>query len=581
MRWLVERSLRRDFTLIVLGLVVVPLAITGVWLARSTADAGEALLRARLDVALVRAADDVSARWARTRGALLDVAERADIRQALSAGAAGLTPAPSRQRLPDGVRVVDVVDARGTSRWRAASLDSSLPSTPPLPVALPLFDASGTTIGSLRADLDAAALLAPVAGFGVAMGVAARATGVMLVTPPFAAELARRDRFTLGGQTWLAERRELAEPPIVLTAAGPLADFADPFAAAARRGLIVLAIVVALASLGAAIVTRRTTRSLERLARVADAIAEGDLGRSAEAESGEAGRLAAAINAMSASLRGTMRELAQRESLAAIGQFAAGLSHEIRNPLASIRLDLQRVQEKLGSESPLHAPLARALGEVDRLNRTVGGALRVARSGQVPLERIDVLVPLGAAIAAATPELERRGTALSVDLPRAPAILVDGNGAALEQLFLNLLLNAAQSIASGGQVSVSVRSDDRSVETTIRDTGVGIPPERLAHVFEPFFTTRSDGTGLGLAIVRGIAAAHRGDVALESVPGVGTTARVRIPAARRAESSTTGEFATRALPSDAGAPVAIPRPDTSAARTGETRAVAGDPAQRR
>src|SRR5512147_2598116 len=141
MRWLFERSLRRDFTLIVLGLVVAPLAITGAWLARSTATAGEQLLRARLDAALVRAADDVAARWARTRGSLLDLADRAAIRQALSVGATGLTPVAVRQRLPDGVRAVDVVDSRGASRWHAASSDSAtLVSAPTLSVTLPLFD---------------------------------------------------------------------------------------------------------------------------------------------------------------------------------------------------------------------------------------------------------------------------------------------------------------------------------------------------------------------------------------------------------------------------------------------------------
>jgi len=550
MRWLLERSLRRDFTLIVLGLVVAPLAITGVWLARSTAHAGEALLRARLDAGLVRAADDVSARWARTRGALLDFTEQPIVRERLAGDAVASPLVVTHQRLPDGVREIEAADTRGTVRWRAASLDTTTPlvASAPFGVTMPLFDSAGATIGTLRVQLDPALLLTPAGNLGVAIGVTARANGVTLVAPPFAPELAQHDRFTLGGQTWLARHRELAEPAIVLTAAGTLEDFAGPFRGAARRGLVVLTVVVVLACAAATLVTRRTTRSLERIARIADAIAEGDLGRKADAEWGEPARLASALNAMSASLRDTMRTLAQRESLAAVGEFAAGLSHEIRNPLASVRLDLQRVQEKLGPESPLHSPLVRALGEVDRLNRTLSGALRVARSGQVPLERVDMLVPLGAAIAAATPELERRGTALSVDLPSCPAIVVEGNGAALEQLFLNVLLNAAQAIPSGGQVNVSVRVDDRVVETAVRDSGAGISPEQLGRVFEPFFTTRSDGTGLGLAIVRAIAAAHRGEVTLESHPGVGTTARVRIPVAR----ATTGEFTMRAARPDDG-----------------------------
>ena len=523
MRWLVQRSLRRDFTIIVLVIVVLPLAVTGVWLARSTARAGTDLLRARLDATLLRAADDISARWARTRGQILDIAERAET----------VENGMSQSLLPEGVRTVVVVDRAGSPRWRLTAVDSSSArAAATFPIELPLHDRSGTAIGAVRAELDAAALVGSATGTGVALGVIAQENGVTLVAPPFDPELARSDRFTLGGQPWLAERRALAEPALTLVAAAPLADFAAPFGAAARRGVVVLGMVVALALVAAAIVTQRTTRSLERLARAADAIAQGDLGRTVDVESGEAGRLAAALNAMSASLRETMRELSRRESLAAVGEFATSLSHEIRNPLASIRLDLQRVQEKLDATSPLRSPLARALGEVDRLNHTVSGALRVARSGRVSLERIDLLIPLGAAIAAATPELECHGATLSVDLPSSPAIYVDGNGPALEQLFLNLLLNAAQATTGDGRVTVSVQSDGVTVEARITDTGVGIAPDQLPHVFEPFFTTRGEGTGVGLAVVRAIAAAHRGDVTLESVVGSGTVARVRMPAAR-------------------------------------------------
>jgi signal transduction histidine kinase len=543
-QWLRERSLRRDFTIILLAIVVGPLAVTGAWLARSTARAGEDLLRARLDVALVRVADDIATRWARTRGAVLDVGEREPVRRSLAGAAPSAAPV-SREPLIDGLREIVIVDSTGTARWRVVDADGEELAAPPLWVSVPIRDRDGSILGRARAALDPKVLTASAAELGVAIGVSSRESGAALVTLPFDPTLATHERFTLGGQPWLSRRRLVAEPPVELIAASPLADFTAPFAAATRRQLAVLGTVVVLALVAATIVTRRTTRALERLARTADAIAEGELGRTAAVESGEAGRLAIALNAMSASLSATMRELAQRQSLAAVGEFAASLSHEVRNPLASIRLDMQRVQEKLDPASPLRAPLARAIGEVDRLNRTVSGALRVARSGQVAIERIDILVPLSAAVAAATPELERHQATLSVDLPELPAIYVEGNGPALEQLFLNLLLNAAQATPLGGRVSVSVRIDDHVVEAAIRDTGGGIPPEQLARVFEPFFTTRSDGTGLGLAIARGIAAAHRGELTLDSTPNAGTVARVRIPILRRGDGRATGEWPAR------------------------------------
>ena len=530
MRWLRERSLRRDFTLILLTLVIAPLGLIGVWLARATARAGEELLRTRLEMTISRVASEVGSRWVRTRSAVLSVAERDEVRRAFQSE----RPVPGdASLLPDGVRVLRLEDTTGTVHW-SARRDGAAgdPAGAAAVVAVPIFAAGGARVGVARVSVSAAALLGPPAptAAGVAVGVFDRSSGAALAPLPFPGALARTPRFTLGSETWLAARRPLAEPPLEVIAAAPLGDYATPFEQAARRGLLVLAVVAVLAFIAAAVVTRRTTRSLERLGRTAEAITRGELGLTVEAEGGEVGRLTGAFNAMSSSLRETMRELARRESLAAVGEFAASLSHEIRNPLASIRLDLQRVQEKLDSASPLHPPLARALGEVDRLNRTVSGALRVARSGQVTLERVDLLRPLDAAVHAAGPELAQHGATLAVELPDEPAMFVEGNAAALEQLFLNLLLNAAQATNEGSRVTVRVRRDGAVIETVVRDTGVGIAPGDLARVFEPFFSTRGDGTGLGLAVVRGVAAAHRGEVTIESTTGLGTAVRVRIPA---------------------------------------------------
>jgi len=563
-RWLRERSLRRDFTLILLTLVIAPLALIGVWLARATARAGEELLRTRLEATVGRVATEVGSRWVRTRSDVLSVAERAEVQRAFRSEQ---PVAWNASDLPDGVRSLRLEDTTGTVRWSArrdgAAGDRAGAAAV---VAVPIFAPGGARMGVARVSVSAAALLGPPApaAAGVAVGVFDRASRAALAPLPFPEALVRTPRFTLGTETWLAARRPLAEPPLEVVATAPLGDYAAPFEQAARRGLLVLAVVAVLAFIAAAAVTRRTTRSLERLGRTAEAITRGELGLTVEAEGGEIGRLTGAFNAMSSSLRETMRELARRESLAAVGEFAASLSHEIRNPLASIRLDLQRVQEKLDHGSSLHTPLARALGEVDRLNRTVSAALRVARSGQVALDRVDLLRPLDAAVHAAGAELAQRGATLGVELPNEPAMFVEGNAAALEQLFLNLLLNAAQATSEGGRVTVTVRRDSAVIETVVRDTGVGIAPGDLARVFEPFFTTRPDGTGLGLAVVRGVAAAHRGEATIESTPGVGTAVRVRIPAVPpRAGGDSTGEWAT---PATTGATAAANPPAPVAGR---------------
>jgi two-component system, NtrC family, sensor histidine kinase HydH len=196
-----------------------------------------------------------------------------------------------------------------------------------------------------------------------------------------------------------------------------------------------------------------------------------------------------------------------------------------------MRIDLQRVEEKLEPESSLHAPLRRALRAVDRLQHTVTGALRIARSGRVASTPVDLLVPLDAALHASEPEMQAAGARVEVDTGDAPLIVL-GDAAALEQLFLNLLLNAAQAFdGPGGVVRVRARAEAKHLRIEVQDSGRGMSPEALAAAFEPFVTTRAQGTGLGLAIARRIAAAHGGELSLESVQGTGTTATVTMPRA--------------------------------------------------
>jgi signal transduction histidine kinase len=239
--------------------------------------------------------------------------------------------------------------------------------------------------------------------------------------------------------------------------------------------------------------------------------------------------VARAFNAMVESLRHTLDQLARRERLAAVGEFAASLAHEVRNPLTSIRVDLQRVEEQIPPQSALRTPLERALREVSRLDRTVSGALRVARSGTPGTALVNLRTPLERALEVTAPAIEQAGATLEFPEARDTPLLVRGDAAALEQLFLNLLLNAAQSLPGSGRISLSAVAHDGTVEIAIRDSGRGIPHALLSRVFEPFFTTTKEGTGLGLAIARQIAIAHGGTLEVESEPGVGTTARLRLP----------------------------------------------------
>jgi signal transduction histidine kinase len=401
------------------------------------------------------------------------------------------------------VELIVVRDPSAEERWTLAAeagLRRELVPMPGLPVELAIYDTgSGEELGTLDVRVRMSSLLASGAGWervgGSVLAIFDRSSGASLLPLTIDPGLFRDDRFVWGNEPWLAVRHVLYEPAVELVLAAPLSPFTEPFQQAARRNLLILAAVAVGGFTLAALLTRRTTRGLERLADAAEAVSQG--------------------------------ELSQREALAAVGEFASSLAHEVRNPLSAIRVDLQRVEEELPA-SQSRDLLARALGEVERLDRSVTGALRVARSGSVAHERLDLRRPLEAALHAAAPEFTVRGASLEVPPLGSEPVWVSGDAAALEQLYLNLLLNAAQALDPGGAAGVTLEVDGERAATSVWDRGRGMAPADLKRAFEPFFSTKPAGTGLGLAIAQRIALAHRGELTVESTAFEGTTARFEL-----------------------------------------------------
>jgi two-component system, NtrC family, sensor kinase len=240
-----------------------------------------------------------------------------------------------------------------------------------------------------------------------------------------------------------------------------------------------------------------------------------------------------------AELYRTQRERLDRlyraERLAAVGQLAAGVAHEIRNPLTAIRSTMQYLLRGLDPEEPRHELVRELLREVDRINSTVGGLLSLSRSGEMRKSDIDLLEPLGQAVQLLRARAAEQGVELGSNLG-VGALRVQGDADQLKQVFLNLLINSLQSMPSGGRITVgaapwpgSEPGGTRWAQVRIEDTGAGIPPEQLRRVFDPFYTTKRDGTGLGLAICNGIVEQHQGEIQLESEVGKGTAVSVRLP----------------------------------------------------
>ncbi len=545
-------SFRTRILLLILAVGLVPLGLLGLWITRTVPASGERLLRGRLEGALETTVNHVSTRWVRQRSEILFLAEAAatyadvlrgefrteaepppDLLELFSA----LDPAVAAATVKDaGDRQVWSLDRRslsGSGGLGTAALASD-GLAPALALKFEIYERfSGDYLGTLEVAMRLEAILSPgeLGPTTAGMVVAAfdRETGVSFLPLALDPSLLRDDAFLWAGDRWLALRRTLDEPPLELVVAAPLTPILAPLEETARRSTWLLAVVAAGALLLASFITGRMTRSLATLSEAAAAVSKGDLERRvAETGKNEVGRLGRAFNRMTESLKKMLAELASRESLAAVGEFAASLAHEVRNPLTAIRIDLQMVEEGLAEDSELREPQQRALREVTRLDETVSRALSVARSGRIRARPIDLREPIQAASEAAAPTFESRGARLDIPVIDS-AVPVSGDPAALEQLFLNLLRNSAESLGSAQSATVSVSEEDGYAVVTIQDDGSGMPADVLERVFEPFFSTRPEGTGLGLPIARRIAAAHGGELELKSTPGVGTTATVRLP----------------------------------------------------
>jgi len=229
-------------------------------------------------------------------------------------------------------------------------------------------------------------------------------------------------------------------------------------------------------------------------------------------------------------LREAQARLVQSARLAAIGELAAGVAHELNNPLTSVIGFAEILLEEMEADSPHRPDVEKILAEARRAGQIIHDLLDFAR--QLPPRRVptDINEVLRETMALTRTRLERNGIAIqesySADLP-----LVAVDASRMKQVFLNLLQNAAQAMPKGGTLQIRTERVGQEVAVTFSDTGVGMPPEVLEHLFEPFFTTKAGGTGLGLPVSLGIVQEHGGRITVESASGKGSAFTVWLPIA--------------------------------------------------
>jgi signal transduction histidine kinase len=215
------------------------------------------------------------------------------------------------------------------------------------------------------------------------------------------------------------------------------------------------------------------------------------------------------------------------DKLAALGQLTAGLAHELRNPLGTIKASAEMLNKQLSAENEVAREVAGFIStEVDRTNSLVTRFLQFARPLKLRMETADLAQLLDRSIMAA--EREAPGIAFYRNYaPEIPPFPLDAE--LMERVFYNLVLNAAQASTSDGAVTVKTRAEGRTAEIAVIDRGSGINPAQMKDIFNPFFTTKPDGVGLGLAIVAKIVDEHGGKIAVESEPGKGSIFCVSLP----------------------------------------------------
>ncbi len=223
--------------------------------------------------------------------------------------------------------------------------------------------------------------------------------------------------------------------------------------------------------------------------------------------------------------------LARLHQLATLGELAGGLAHELKNPLSTVKLNLQLLQEDLAGRADMersHARIATLRREVDRLAETLDDFLRFAGRMELHLTPMHINRLVNDMVDFFQPQAHAAAVRLHASLcPEDPLCRLDGN--LFKQAMLNLMINAMQAMPGGGDLIIRTHVDGNMVFVDVSDTGTGISPEAMPHLFEAYFTTKKGGTGLGLATTRRIIEEHQGHIQVTSEPGRGTNFRLEMP----------------------------------------------------
>jgi len=581
-------QLRAKLILFFILLAVVPLVVVGIFDSVRSVRALHALLAAQNRAIAERVAagiEDLSARRESDLLLLTSNAETQRLYRAQGAGdardrAAALASADryfrqAWQQFGRSYRWFDFRDQAGRSLYRLGDLsdpDLDRAAAPPPDVMIlsrpvpgdPASPPAGLLVVAARASslmpLDLLEAQFGTAGYTV---VVDREAG-RVIYHPRRAFLGRSVAELLGSSGWRVERsaldlsrttiryREqdttriaavvaLASPPWTVVASSAVAEFAGPFVTTRLVNLSLVLLITLAVSLAFVVLTGRATRSLEALTRAADELGAGNFApQLPPAGRDEVGRLSAAFALMVGKVRETLHQIEASRHMVAVGRFAAQLSHEIRNPLTSVKLNLQSLQRDVAAgriPEDASQPIEICLQEIKRLDRVSRGVLSLGHERRPGAERCSVHRCLTEALDTMGAQLIAQRVTARTTLG-ATADMVNGDPQHLTAVFVNLLLNAAEAMPEGGTICIVSANEPTGVEApalvrvTLADSGPGVAPELRERIFDPFFTTKPEGTGFGLALALRTVEEHGGRLRLDPPPpGGGAVFAVELPLA--------------------------------------------------
>jgi PAS domain S-box-containing protein len=227
-------------------------------------------------------------------------------------------------------------------------------------------------------------------------------------------------------------------------------------------------------------------------------------------------------------------QLMQAEKLSSIGLLAAGVAHEVNTPLTVITSNAQMLMRQMEPDDPRTRTLDKIIAQAFRASEIANNLLKFSRLGSSDYADLDVNRVISESLSLVEPMLKAAKVTINAQLkPSLPPVC--GNSGKLQQVFMNLIMNARDAMPRGGELTISSECENSTVYVEVTDNGVGIPADNLNKIFDPFFTTKatSRGTGLGLAVTYGIIREHSGTIQVDSVVGRGTTFRLEFPAVRK------------------------------------------------